>query len=91
MTAFRPGASQLSKSLLLSFAIVPALHMAAFAQAPQVRDPNSVLVGPPPVLPASPPEPPVVQQDIEVVPRAPIPRSSLRSSAERPTRTMDVV
>ena len=66
IAAFHPVADRLSTSLLRTFAIVPALHTAVLAQAPQVRDPNSLLVGPPPVPPAAPPEPPVIQQDIEV-------------------------
>ena len=66
IAAFHPAAGRLSKSLLLSLALVPAFHTAVLAQTPQVRDPNSVLVSPPPVPPAAQPEPPVVQQDIEV-------------------------
>lgn len=66
MTASRSSACRLSKSLLLSLAAVPVLHTAALAQIPQVRDPNSVLVSPPPVPPSAPPEAPVVQQDVEV-------------------------
>src|SRR5689334_2756757 len=66
IATFPSVAGRLSKPLLLSLAIVPAIHAAAFAQTPQVRDPSSVLVSPPPVPRSAPPEAPVVQQDIEV-------------------------
>jgi hemolysin activation/secretion protein len=66
IAAFRSVSGRLSKSLLLSLAAVPVLQGAAIAQSPQVRDPSSVLISPPPVPRATPPDAPVVHQDIEV-------------------------
>ncbi len=72
MIAALHPARGLSRSLLLSIALLPALHTASFAQIPQVRDPDSVLTTPPPAPAASSPELPSVQQDIDVPPVEPM-------------------